>query len=98
MNKDNAKEFLPLVQALAEGKTLQLRYGSGWKDYGSNSDINFGFNPSEYRVKPERIKKKMWYHPSSDKTGLYPVSDSAFSNNHWTESGWKIVEVEFDAP
>lgn len=97
MNKDNAKEFLPLVQALAEGKTIQYRNlnSNTWSDV---VQVAFSSAPDRYRIKPERIKKKMWYHPSSDKTGLYPVSDSAFSIKHWTESGWKIVEVEFDAP
>ena len=97
MNKNNAKEFLPLVQALIDGKTIQYysHRAAQWKDMTA---VNFIYERARYRIKPERIKKRMWYHPSSNKAGLYPVSDSAFSNNHWTESGWKIVEVEFDAP
>lgn len=27
MTKENVKDFLPLVQALAEGKTIQCNYG-----------------------------------------------------------------------
>lgn len=97
MNKDNAKEFLPLVQALAEGKTIQYYSPTAdkWHDV-----VVVGFNgpPDHYRIKTERIKKKMWYHPGSDKHGLYPVADDGFGIPHWIASGWKIVEVEFDAP
>ena len=52
MNKDNAKQFLPLVQALAAGKTIQIKtFGSdGWDDLTSPS---FAFEPGNYRVKPE---------------------------------------------
>ena len=32
MNKDNAKEFLPLVQALADGKTIQFKNAEKWVD------------------------------------------------------------------
>ena len=98
MNKDNAKEFLPLLQALIDGKTIQYysHTAAQWKDMAA---VNFVYERARYRIKPERIKKKMWYHPDSSKaTGLYPVEGNSFCDNHWAESGWKIVEVEFDAP
>lgn len=46
MNKDNAAQYLPLAQALAEGKTVQFYdYDSGqWKD--------------SYRIKPE--PRELW--------------------------------------
>lgn len=98
MNKENAKEFLPLVQALIAGKTIQYcsRIDDQWKDV---LEVSFSSERARYRIKPERIKKKMWYHPGSNiTTGLYPVAANAFTHENWTESGWKIVEVEFDAP
>lgn len=98
MNKDNAKEFLPLVQALIDGKTIQYysHEAAQWKDMTA---VNFIYDSARYRIKPERIKKKMWYHPGSNiTTGLYPVAANAFTHENWTESGWKIVEVEFDVP
>lgn len=52
MNSSNAKQFLPLVQALAEGKTIQIRdpyKGDVWED-GFN--VEFSFGPERYRVKP----------------------------------------------
>lgn len=49
MTKENAKDFLPLVQALAEGKTIQLASGNHW--YDVNPD--FTCPPSKYRIKPD---------------------------------------------
>lgn len=53
MNKNNAAEFLPLVQALADGKVIQIRRLNGsWVDM--KNDVTFGFyQPSCYRVKPD---------------------------------------------
>jgi len=55
MNRENAAAFLPLVQALAEGKTIQYNHDvKGWID-----DPNPCFDqipcgsPSWWRIKPE---------------------------------------------
>ena len=56
MNKDNAREYLPLVQALAEGKTIQCRQvPGGWTDMDR---LNFNAPPNEYRIKPE--PREIW--------------------------------------
>lgn len=55
MNKDTAKDYLPLVQAMAEGKVIQIKCDDGWKDL-----VNVSFNniPSKYRIKPE--PREIW--------------------------------------
>lgn len=51
MTKDNAKDYLPLVQALAEGKTIQSNYrGTHWVDL---DDVSFSDPHKCYRIKPE---------------------------------------------
>jgi hypothetical protein len=50
MTKQNAKEFLPLVQALADGKTIQLNIEGEWVD---NENPEFAFPRDDYRIKPE---------------------------------------------
>ena len=61
MNKDNAKEYLPLVQAMADGKIIQLDLGNQdapyWRDV---TDHSFGHEPHRYRVKPEPPKPREW--------------------------------------
>ena len=56
MNKNNAKDFLPLVQALSKGKTIQCwQVGNGsWED---KKEVEFNAISFEsYRVKPEPIE------------------------------------------
>lgn len=50
MNKDNAHEYLPLVQALADGKTIQSELPKGWCNL---ENVNFSQPSKYYRVKPE---------------------------------------------
>lgn len=51
MNAYNAHEFRPLLNALADGKTIQFWDEFGWVDL--DSEIGFSFSPQDYRVKPE---------------------------------------------
>ena len=69
MNKDNAHLYLPYVQALMDGKTIQVLTISGLvPDSGSVTDIRqewldcgdrivFDLPPNFYRIKPE----KKWF-------------------------------------
>lgn len=50
MNKDNAKDYLPFVQALAEGKTIQQCDRDEWIDM---KDPCFCEDVRNYRIKPE---------------------------------------------
>jgi hypothetical protein len=55
MNKENAHLYLPLVQALAEGKTIQhLVGGTQWEDCKNN--VQFSFSPDQYRIATEPRK------------------------------------------
>lgn len=51
MNKDNAKEFLPLVQALAEGKVVEHK--NAWGEWEVLAFYSFNDAPSSYRIRPE---------------------------------------------
>ena len=50
----NAHQYLPLVQALAEGKKLQIRTSPerAWENTGLGG-FEFAFPPECYRIKPE---------------------------------------------
>lgn len=50
MNKDNAHLYLPFVQALAEGKTIQIFFNNEWNDMDV---VSFSADPHKYRIKPE---------------------------------------------
>lgn len=50
MNRQQAKDFLPIIQAFAEGKTIEYHSNDNWVE-----QENFGFmdNVRNYRIKPE---------------------------------------------
>jgi len=86
MNKDNAHKFLPLVQALADGKTIQFEHIDGhWED-GVN--LEFGFDAKSYRIKPEPRTWKIWAH-ENDKDIMPSIPTS------WnTDDSWKCITVQ----
>ncbi len=51
MNRQQAKELLPIIQAFAEGKTIQVREDIDWCYLGNETDFNL--SPQRYRIKPE---------------------------------------------
>lgn len=70
---EQAKEILPIMQAYAEGKTIQYFTDSGyWSDIRKSYNPSFDKDPSRYRVKPdpkirpfhdaEECWKEMWKH------------------------------------
>ena len=66
MNAQNAAQFLPLVQALADGKTIQQQsLDDGWHD---QHDVHFGNDLSAYRVKPE--PREFWICYDKDESPL----------------------------
>ncbi len=61
MTQEKVKELLPIIQAFAEGKTVQYRTNNIYDWANTNSP---SFNPDlwEYRIKPESE-----YHPFKNK-------------------------------
>lgn len=57
MTRQEARDLLPIIQAFAEGKTIQF-YCSGkdktsyWADIEPNENIGFSDCVSKYRIKP----------------------------------------------
>ncbi len=51
MTREEARQLLPVIQALAEGKTIQFQRDSNvWVDMDNPT---FNMAPSDYRIKPE---------------------------------------------
>jgi len=59
MNSQNAHEYLPLVQALADGKTIQFKevVSNEWVD---RDTCEFTYSAKYYRIKPEPRTFEMW--------------------------------------
>lgn len=60
MTREQVKAALPILQAFAEGKTIQFRDTSeNWSDFGKAEPIDgyvFYNYPERYRVKPEPLE------------------------------------------
>ena len=50
MDRNQAKELLPIIKAFSEGKAIQQTDGYDWYDL---DDPDFMANGSSYRIKPE---------------------------------------------
>ena len=51
MIRKEIKELLPIIQALAEGKTIEYKFDKGWRE--ANIENMLG-DISKYRIKPEQ--------------------------------------------
>lgn len=58
MNASNAKDYLPLVQALSEGKMIQHRIGT--EEWYDREQFDFNDKPEQYRIKPE--PREVWFN------------------------------------
>ena len=72
ITKENAKDYLPLIKALSEGKEIEYKdYKDEW---GVIEKFTFSDEPSHYRIKPEikyrpfKSKEECWeeMHKHSD--------------------------------
>ena len=54
MTREEAKELLPIIQAFAEGKDIQIRNitDDGWDDINDDR-MSFCAKAEAYRIKPE---------------------------------------------
>jgi hypothetical protein len=88
MNKENAREYLPLVQALANGKTLQIDAGAGWIDL--SEETNFVFDPEDYRIKPEPRTFEMWLFNPMGRMYPFVEGEECFAENE----DWERITVQ----
>lgn len=64
MIRKEIKELLPIIQALAEGKTIEYKFDKGWRE--ANIENMLG-DISKYRIKPEqkyrpfKNQEECWY-------------------------------------
>ena len=81
MNQQNAHEYLPLVQALANGLTIQCNDGGKWVDVESlYTDV---YGPDEYRIKPKPRTFEMLRHIPSGV--MYPSRCDDYNSGNQCE-------------
>lgn len=68
MTRETAKQLLPIIQAYAEGKTLELLYGGEWRPVDNPA---FNGIPSRYRIAPEKPAPPLWSRPEHVPLGAW---------------------------
>lgn len=85
MNKENAHLYLPLLQALVDGNTLQCKDITGeWSDL---LNVTLAGEPQHYRIKPEPRRWKVWV----DNHGFIVGTVAEIVKN--APTGWTQIEV-----
>lgn len=92
MNKDNAKDYLPLVQALAEGKVIQHRSHISGK-WGDVVRTNFPDEPDCYRIKPEPRRAWVWWPPAGIDAAAVAFISEVIAEDVVCRHGGHITEV-----
>lgn len=86
MTREEAKELLPIIQAYAVGKKIEmLDLEGGW---GEIEDPGFHLDAKRYRIKPEpeyrpfKTKEECWneMHRHSDFGWLIKINTGVFAN------------------
>jgi hypothetical protein len=85
MNAQNAHEYLPLVQALANGETLE--YYHKYNGWAVSSEIPFDMKPSLYRIKPEPRTLKLYIINTND-------GETVVTSHPTFDSRWKQITVQ----
>lgn len=84
MNKDDAKKFLPLVQALADGNMIQVKTSDC--EWVTVHHIDVCYPSKYYRIKPEPRTFEMWLTPTGN---MFPYDN--FTGN---TTGCKLITVQ----
>jgi hypothetical protein len=89
MTKQNVKEYLPLVQAMAEGKTIEIMEHGYWESFYG---MNFKWPASHYRIKPEPTLR-----PWTAEEGVGKVVRNNVTRNLYLLIGWYEEDKMFVA-
>ena len=62
MTREEAKELLPIIQAFADGKTIQVWYNDTWQDeeYPSFVELNLFRIKPESKYRPFKNQEECW--------------------------------------
>ena len=100
MNRQQAKEFFPIIKAFAEGKEIECRVEDKWYKL---LEICNETNPQDYRIKPEyrpfkdaeecfeEIKKHQpfgWIKDTSKMYNITIIRDDGIIVNTSIDSNW----------
>ena len=68
MTRDEAKKLLPILQAYADGETIQVKRMDEWADIEQPTFA--GFDPFYYRIKPKKEENEKLQDLLTEATGI----------------------------
>ena len=77
MNKDTARDYLPLVQALADGKVIQHSPTGENPWWDDAEDLDFTDSPCNYRIKPESREIFVIRYKGGSESGPFSDKEAA---------------------
>lgn len=107
MTREEAKQLLPIIQAYAEGKTIEFLSGGTWVAM-IDTTPKFDCEPSKYRIKPEpkyrpfKTQEECWnemlkHQPfgwlKSKKTGSVGIIGTLYTKDEVLVIIWATNEV-----
>jgi hypothetical protein len=81
--KAKSAELAAFYTAKANGKTLQVEYSDGWKNWVEDNGPTMGSDLSRWRVKPE--PRRMWVCGES-------TTIDRFTAENWKSRGYKVTQ------
>ena len=76
MTREDAKKLLPIIEAYANGETVQIRKGDYW---GENEYYTFAGSPNSYRIKPK--PREFWVNEYTKGVGDYLYKSEVIAVN-----------------
>ena len=90
MNRDNAKDYLPLVQALADGKDVQYK-GESLKQWITLTGCDFNQPAEDFRIKPE--PREFWINNHELPSHHYWITDEQHQSGNWDKNLKNFIKV-----
>lgn len=95
VNREEAKKWVKLFQAVADGEQLQFYSDSSasWADVRNTPNV--GCWPARrYRVKPKPVELEVWYNPNPPGHLRSVIGAGTVSGDYiWKEKGYTKIKV-----
>ena len=76
MTREDAKKLLPIIEAYANGETVQIRKGNYW---GKNEYYTFAGSPDSYRIKPK--PREFWVNEYT-----FGIGNTCYTSEHFADA------------
>ena len=95
MNRERAKELLPIIQAFGEGEDVQSMHFNveDWKD---DSDPKFEYDHLEFRIKPKPVEAWAIVNKADNIISKTSLSEAVIVEAHMymaSKTDYKVVKL-----